>query len=119
MTKICPTHGLDMLFTPTKFGKRFYCKTEGCSMVCWDGPTSLPADFETRQCRLKAHAAFDELWQSGRVKRRDMYRRLSEFMDLPGKETHIGMFDAAQCEKVVRFTEYVVETSERSLIRGD
>ena len=76
-------------------------------MACWDGPTSSPADKETRDARVAAHAALDPLWRiggKGRTKRRTaLYKTLSMMLGLPMKETHIGMFTAEQCAAVVEF----------------
>lgn len=65
---------------------------------------------EEAQARIRAHAAFDPLWQSGLMKRRDAYRWLSWMMDLPQEEAHISMFNVDQCEKLIGIMEEVWTT---------
>jgi hypothetical protein len=50
---------------------------------------------------MAAHDAFDPLWKEGRMKRKEAYKWLSERMGLHVNDTHIGMFDADQCRRVV------------------
>jgi hypothetical protein len=49
---------------------------------------------------MRAHAVFDPIWKSGRMTRHAAYKWLSDAMDLPKEQTHIGMFDIGQCLKV-------------------
>lgn len=101
----CPIHGTILYSQSTKFGMRYACAVEGCTVVGWDGPTSTPADQETRDARLVAHVAFDGLWRrpDQLMPRSEAYRRLSEFMKLPSDMAHIGMFDKADCKRVTEF----------------
>lgn len=66
-------------------------------------PLGRLANAELRSWKKAAHAAFDPLWKYGRFKRhRDAaYRWLAEQMNLPLKQTHIGLFDIDQCRKVI------------------
>lgn len=98
----CPKHG-PMQPMRTKFGRQWRCMVSGCTVACWDGPTSTPADDETRALRKLCHQAFDPLWQPGArfPGRNAAYRWLREFMSLSKHETHIGMFDAEQCRKLL------------------
>lgn len=67
------------------------------------------ANAELRQAKMRAHAAFDPLWQA--KMRRDKlsqgparlagYRWLAKQMDLPWQQTHIGEFSVEQCQQVV------------------
>jgi hypothetical protein len=59
------------------------------------------ANAELRAWKIKAHAAFDPLWRSGRMTRHEAYALLGEKMKLPPKRVHIGMFDIDQCKRVV------------------
>ena len=101
----CPKHDGELKPQKTKWGIRYCCPFLGCSVVCWDGGTSTPADYDTRQARRAAHAAFNPLWQDGRISKGEVYKQLSEFMGLPRKGTHIGYFDIQQCERVIKFVE--------------
>lgn len=66
-----------------------------------------PADQATRQARIRAHAAFDPLWQAAPShkrrggERRKMYRWLQDAMALSAHECHIAKFNVAQCERVI------------------
>lgn len=72
-----------------------------------DRPLGRLADMELRELKKQAHAAFDPLWKEGRFKghRKAAYAWLSEQMGLPQEKTHIGMFDTAQCERVVQICQ--------------
>jgi hypothetical protein len=70
-----------------------------------NSPTHAPlgrlANAELRRAKMAAHAAFDPLWKSGQMTRKEAYKRLSEKMGLTKEQTHIGMFDVEQCRAVV------------------
>lgn len=66
-----------------------------------DKPLGRLANAELRKAKMAAHSAFDPLWKSGRMSRKDAYAMLSEKMGLKPKDTHIGMFDVDQCKQVV------------------
>ncbi len=100
---ICPTHNCEMPWRQTQYGKRFHCEEPGCTVVGWDGPTSTPADLETRQLRHRVHLAFDPLWKT-RARwrsRNNAYRWLRKFTKLPEHLCHIGMFNKDQCNRVL------------------
>ena len=101
----CPKHNVKLIAKKTRYGIRFSCPVSDCTVVCWNGGTSTPADYETRQARRAAHAAFDPLWQGNGMSKGDAYKQLSEFMGLPKKETHIGHFNIAQCNRIIAFCE--------------
>jgi hypothetical protein len=94
-----------MLFTETKYGNRHFCPEAGCTMVWWEDSDGTPADAQTRAMRMAAHDAFDRLWMSGQLTRKEAYRRLSESLELAPEKTHISMFNAGVCCSVVRFSE--------------
>ncbi len=64
-------------------------------------PLGRLANAELRQAKKAAHAAFDPVWKSGGISRKDAYALLAAKMDLPTDKAHIGMFDVEQCKKVV------------------
>jgi ssDNA-binding Zn-finger/Zn-ribbon topoisomerase 1 len=70
-------------------------------------PVGAPVSQEVRAARIRAHAAFDQLWQknafSKRVpmKRTRAYAWLREVMGLTEEQGHIKQFDQAQCEKLI------------------
>lgn len=108
MSKACPIHSIALAEKPTRFGIRYSCPREGCTVACWSGDTSTPADAETRAVRIQAHGAFDAPWKSGKVRRTALYRRLSEYLGVPVEKTHIGMFDRETCLKVLEFAAEVI-----------
>lgn len=67
-----------------------------------DKPFGRLANAELRKWKQAAHAQFDPIWQSNGMKRKDAYRWLSEQMQIPFENTHIGMFDIEQCRQVIQ-----------------
>ena len=64
-----------------------------------DRPKGSLANAELGGRRKATHARFDPLWQDGPFKKRNAaYRWLSEQMELPIEQTHIGMFTVEQCK---------------------
>jgi ssDNA-binding Zn-finger/Zn-ribbon topoisomerase 1 len=73
-------------------------------------PLGVPANKETRQARMAAHAAFDQLWQGAtkagkKSARHKAYAWLREQLDLTKEECHIGRFDKAMCQRVIEVCE--------------
>lgn len=112
-TKVCPVHRRKLYPKNTRFGARWQCHAVGCDVVCWDSPTSTPADEATRALRRRCHAVFDERWKKvGEPGRRGKkarekarvkaYEWLSEVMCLPKELAHIGMMDRYQCLLLLR-----------------
>ena len=122
----CPDCGAPMTFRPTSKYGPFY----GCSM--WPAcrathgahpngePLGTPATTAVKQARIRAHAAFDPLWKDAahlyaesdlspgkirRITRGRAYLWLGDNMGLTSDECHVGMFDAAQCERVVELCQ--------------
>ncbi len=101
----CPKHNVRLEPKKTQFGIRRSCPIEGCTVVCWDGRTSTPADLETRNARRVAHAAFDPLWRETATTKGELYKDLAEYMGLEQKNAHIGHFNQEQCKQVMAFCE--------------
>ena len=100
----CITHSARTLEpVQTKYGIRYHCPVGGCTVVLWDGSTSTPADYQTRQARIEAHSWFDRLWQSGSYTRKGAYKALSKYLRIPTRKTHIGHFNVEQCQRTVDF----------------
>lgn len=70
-----------------------------------NAPLGRLADRELRQWKKRAHAAFDPLWQSGDMKRKEAYAYLREIMGMTADEAHIGKFDVGQCKALVEALE--------------
>ena len=64
-------------------------------------PLGRLANKQLRYWKKQAHKYFDVLWKEDKMKRSDAYKWLSEKLDIPGKRTHIGMFDVKTCKTVV------------------
>lgn len=111
---VCPECGSPMVLRSTvKFkhkdgqARKFW----GCSQ--WpecsgvhgahpDGtPLGIPADKETKELRIKAHAALDGLRQAIRLSRADAYKLLQQIMGMSEDEAHIGRFSKEQCMEAV------------------
>ncbi len=76
------------------------------SYVATHRDTRLPmgtlANPKLRCRRVQAHAAFDRLWQSGLMTKKQAYRWLQAKLGLPEREAHIGKFSLFRCEEVIR-----------------
>ena len=68
-------------------------------------PLGRLANAELRGAKMLAHAAFDPIWKSGSVGRSAAYQWLAKAMGIPVAECHIGMFDVAQCQRVVELCQ--------------
>lgn len=65
-------------------------------------PLGILANAELRAAKNQAHRHFDPLWRDGAfINRGIAYAWLAVQLRIPRKETHIGMFDVAMCERVV------------------
>jgi len=86
-----------MIASSTKYGKRYDCPIASCTVMCWGGETSTPADYETRQLRKECHGLFDAL----PMRKASRYKWLAEKMNLEPGQAHIGMFDKEQCMRLI------------------
>ena len=100
---ICPAHNTAMERTQTRFGVLYVCKQPDCTVQCWGGATSTPADQATRDLRKRCHEVFDRLWQERGLfaSRTAAYRWLAKRMEMSPRHCHIGAFDASQCRRVL------------------
>ena len=65
-------------------------------------PLGRLANAELRAAKSRAHAAFDPLWRGGPMFRPKAYAWLAEALGIERSECHIGEFDVAQCDRVVK-----------------
>lgn len=63
-------------------------------------PLGRLANAALRRAKMAAHAAFDPLFKSGRMKRGEAYAWLAKALGIEKTACHIGMMDEAQCIKV-------------------
>ncbi len=92
-------------------------------------PLGIPATKFTKQCRIRAHEAFDKLWEKApdfydlpslkmnnskarrmykgiqRIARSRAYKWLEIKLGLADGECHIGMFDADTCARAIEICD--------------
>ena len=94
---------------PDLYTKKFYkCWPCDALVGCHPGtdkPLGRLANAELRKAKIRAHAAFDYLWQSGWKRRGSCYAWLADSLNIPQKDCHIGMFDVDLCNRVVEVCE--------------
>ncbi len=84
----------------------YACTTAGCGAYVGLHPfTAIPlgtlADGPTRAARKRAKAAFNPIWQSGRMTRGEAYAWLARALGIEKtEECHIGWFDVSTCQRV-------------------
>lgn len=85
--------------------KPFYqCEPCGAYVGCHPGtitPLGRLANAELRREKMAAHAAFDPLWKTKRMKRGEAYAWLAKKLRMKKEDCHIGMFDVDTCRRVV------------------
>lgn len=110
---ICPYCGERAEFVDSKivygksYGKIYLCRKCFAYVGVHKGtdkPLGRLANAELRYWKKAAHAAFDPIWKYGRFRgyRNAAYGWLAGRMGLSVEETHIGMFDVAQCKKAIQ-----------------
>lgn len=87
--------------------KAWQCKPCNASVGCHKNskdniPLGRLANPELKRLKQDAHAAFDPLWKSGKLTRKEAYAWLSHAMDIDPNACHIGMFNEDLCRKVVK-----------------
>ena len=90
---------------PDIHNKWFYqCVPCDAYVGCHPGtktPLGRLANAELRKYKSMAHRAFDPIWKTKVMKRKDAYKALAAEMRIQPSECHIGMFDIAQCKQVI------------------
>jgi ssDNA-binding Zn-finger/Zn-ribbon topoisomerase 1 len=120
----CPDCGALMILRPSKYGLFYGCRNfpacKGTHGAHPDGrPLGVPADRATKEARIRAHAAFDAIWEpgkiSGRKRRRGRaYTWLAKRMGC--QEVHMGEMTIEECERVVRLCAGVIWHDEHGPI---
>lgn len=83
----CPTCGSKARKQETRYGPRYSC----CDLYAWGKhPLASP---ETHRARSAAHAAFDPVWQSGKMTRREAYEALAAALSIPRTDCHMKLMD--------------------------
>lgn len=91
----------------TSYGLVHKCSNELCDAYVGchknsDIPLGRMANKQLRKWKILAHNAFDPLWKTGRMTRREAYTYMQKIMKMDRKEAHIGKFDVMECRKLVR-----------------
>lgn len=76
-------------------------------------PLGEPATRETKEWRVRAHAAFDPLWQSGKLTRNEAYDWLCQVMNKTLEKGHIALFSVEECQQLIEH----VKARSRSQLR--
>ena len=114
MNVICADCGSEMDLRNSRYGKFYGCRRypecKGTHGAHPDGkPLGVPANAATKLARIAAHAAFDELWKSGRMKRGQAYARLAQAMGQ--QEVHMGSMSAEACQRVLELVPTLLQDS--------
>ena len=76
------------------------------------------ANKEHREAKMKAHRAFDPIWQSATMIRARAYSWLADQMGILKKDCHIGHFSIEDCNRVVEIAnKYLAPPPPRVVIR--
>lgn len=106
----CPDCNSQMVLRQGVNGPFYGCK---CFPTCRGthnatasgAPIGRPANKVTKDARVRAHAAFDQLWMKGGMTRHKAYQWLQNAMGLSSEAGHIAKFDLAQCERLIHLVQ--------------
>lgn len=101
---MCPDCGSEMRLRDGPFRQFYSCprfpRCRGSHGAHSDGrPLGVPGDEKTKAARKRAHAALKKI--ETLIGKSGAYRWLSIVMHVEPDECHIGVFDVAQCDRVV------------------
>lgn len=74
-------------------------------------PMGIPGDQATRQARIKAHASFNPIYESGQMGQKEAYIWLQHAMSLSPRDAHIARFNRQQCL-------FLIDLIERRVYEG-
>jgi ssDNA-binding Zn-finger/Zn-ribbon topoisomerase 1 len=108
----CPECGAAMVLKPSRFKPFFGCSRwpetgcPGSHGAHPDGsPMGVPANGATKRARVRAHEAFDRMWKSGHMTRKEAYRWMQLALGMTRDEAHIGKYSEAECEQLIALVE--------------
>lgn len=107
MRVVCPYCGAAADKVSSQWGTKYECLPCDARVGCHRGtdkPLGTLANAPLRDARMRAHAAFDTLWRSCGIPRREAYAWLGGLMQLKRDACHIGLFTMEQCERVVQYS---------------
>ena len=68
-------------------------------------PLGTLANGDLRHKRIQAHRAFDRLWRSGLMSKREAYQWMQTEFGLHKDQAHIAQFGAYMCDRLIRACE--------------
>lgn len=85
-------------------------------------PVGTLANQELRALRKIAHSYFDRLYKTGIMSKQDAYRWLSDLLQAPLSEAHIGYLGEYYCKQVIEESKKILnrhrQQSERRVCAG-
>jgi hypothetical protein len=103
----------------TSYGMVYYCRNCDAYVGVHEGTDDAKgrlANKELREWKMKAHAAFDPLWQNRIFRRGAAYKWLSKELGIPKDYTHIGMFSVDTCKRTVEIIDtYLTELKNEKM----
>lgn len=102
----CAECGSPMVLRASKYGPFYGCleypkclAAHGCHRN--GAPLGTPATKEVKEARMRAHAWFDPLWETGAMSRSEAYRWMQTALGLSKDDAHIGSFDLETCNRLI------------------
>lgn len=90
-------------------GMAFRCDVCKSHVGCHDNgkPLGILSTKEMRVLKMKCHSLFDPIWKEPprKIKRSELYWRLSVKLGIPMKECHFGLFDMDMLNKALSVLE--------------
>ena len=77
-------------------------------------PLGRLANKELRILKTEAHMHFDNIWQHKYYSRSRLYQKLSFYLNIPEKYTHIEMFSKETCLKVIGWSKNLIKNIDVS-----
>lgn len=115
----CPECGAKMVLRDSRYGWFYGCSTfPKCPATHGTHPNGeplgIPANKETKSWRMKAHFAFDTLWNdpTSTMSRSEAYRWMSETLALDSSDAHISMFGIDRCKQLIEAIRVKDELAE-------
>lgn len=112
----CPECGGPMALRPSKFGIFYGCLAyPKCVSAHGAHPSGAPMGVPTnkagKDARIRAHAAFDTLWNTGTMRRKEAYKWMQMALGLSKEQAHIGNFDIPTCERLIEAVAVYLKAS--------
>lgn len=100
----------------------YICNSCKASVTCHKD-TNLPmgkmANKHIKSLRIKAHEAFDKIWQIGIMARHDAYNWLAKQLNVDYEKSHIAWFDEEQLLRVIEISNDLLKTDINILKRRE